>query len=430
MRITFCKPPFFRFLGSHNPKVSVELSYWRAAAERLRHQTELYNADYTPARKFWSWRTLYERGELYRQVVDGACDPMLLETVETVLSLKPDIVVISSDDVFIPTVCTDNAFINARLASFFRKSGIFTVGVGKFYETDDQFSSSFDVLLRGGPNEAGIEQIVLAKNEKRSGVIVKCGDWDTTLQPEIRGVMPVSSDMDYSNVVTRRGCSYPCSFCYNTLVSPRFIPRPVDLVVEDISRRMLWTRQTKYYFTDQIFTINMPHLQALADAFRDTPVSECSFTAEGRSELIAKKPEMVDLIKAMGVKVVKMGVENIGNTFNASSEKKQAVEGIKIARQLLRDAGIHAVAYLLLGGETSTEEYRETLQFCKDVDFDSYVVNFWSFPINELGTDKYKYDAHFIDSARWDIPQEIINEYFDLHASKKGNPALSIFGLS
>ncbi len=33
MRVVFIKPPFFRLVGSHNNKVPVELSYWRAAVD-------------------------------------------------------------------------------------------------------------------------------------------------------------------------------------------------------------------------------------------------------------------------------------------------------------------------------------------------------------------------------------------------------------
>jgi tRNA A37 methylthiotransferase MiaB len=140
---------------------------------------------------------------------------------------------------------------------------------------------------------------------------------------------------------------------------------------------------------------------------------------------------MVEMLRKLNVTVVKMGVENVGAKFNATSEKDQKTDGIRHAAKLLKDAGIHVVAYLLLGGETSVEEYEETLAFCKEVGFDSYVINVWSYPMDELTTAKYRYDAHFSTEKlkRWEIPMEIVEKYLDLHASKGGNPNLSFFGL-
>jgi len=425
MRVVFLKPPFFRLVGSHNNKVPVELTYWRAFVERAGGETELYNGDFSHSRKFWSWRTLFKRTEMYKNAVDGGQDALLFEVVESVLSLQPDCVVIPSDDCFIPAVGMDNAFVNARMSRMFRARGIRTVGIGVMYSVDRQWDGDFDLMLAGGPNSGGAEWI-MAPGKKGA---YYCGMWNPAVNPSIRGVMPSPMEMDYSYVVGSRGCDRGCEFCYNKDVSPKVVHRPPEMVRDDIVRRMTWTGGQRYYMTDQIFGADMGRLEALAYLFAESPVRDCMFTVEGRADCINRAK--VDLMAKMGVRVVKLGVENVGVKFGAEMGKMQGKKQIRAAVKMLRAKGIDVAAYLMLGGDAPISEYKETLAFCKDVNFDSYVVNMLSFPKEDVGTDRHRYDAHFSVARmpEWVVTPEILQEYLKLQASAAGNPNLSFFGL-
>ncbi len=415
------KSPFYRLGGSHNNQLPIELSYWAGAWTQYASAppATIYNGDYTPAVGYWSWRQLMQNTDLYKNMVDGQGEAMLLEVLEAVLSLKPTHVILSNDDTFMPSKCNDSPFVAARLAGLFKRAGIHTTGVGTFAVLDRQFDSCYDLILKGGPNKAGVDLITAGAKG-----FYDVGSWDIDSTPTItRSHQPC----DLSYVVGVKGCSFPCSFCYNTKVSNRFIERDIVKVVRDLQWRRQNSSMQHYYFSDQIFTRNPKRMSELAQALKSNPwTSDMTFTVEGRSELIRKHPEVARTMAYMGVQTVKIGVENVGKQFNKTMMKRQHSDGVMESVEILRKEGLKVGAYLMLGGDTTHKEYLQTIDFCKEIDFDSYVISVLSQPMNELGTDKYKYDTHWslARQKEYGISDEIVDEYLKLQESKRGNPDL------
>jgi histone acetyltransferase (RNA polymerase elongator complex component) len=179
--------------------------------------------------------------------------------------------------------------------------------------------------------------------------------------------------------------------------------------------------------TDQVFTLNEDRLAEMAKVFKASDVAKCRFTVEGMVGPVVKSKSMVSLLGRIGVDIVKLGIENVGREFNRRTNKRQCREDILEALELLQGDGIKVVGYLLLDGETTAKEHKETLKFCKDASFDYYKINMLTAPKSDLGTDRYKYDAHF-STARvdeWGMPSSVVSDYLELYASRGKHPHLS-----
>jgi len=171
MKIVLVQPPFFRLVGSHNDKCPIELSYIRAFLEQEGpHSVELYNGDFTGARGYWSWRKLFENFEVFKTAVTTE-NSTVYEVAEQILTLRPDIVIISAGDTFIPAVILGNPYVSTALAKVIKaNSDAHVVGVGTFFGLDKQFDDAFDLVVTGGPNTKMARHIV--KKEKDVLIVV------------------------------------------------------------------------------------------------------------------------------------------------------------------------------------------------------------------------------------------------------------------
>jgi len=244
------------------------------------------------------------------------------------------------------------------------------------------------------------------------------------LNPELRGVLPYPSDIDYSYVTTSKGCLWKCSFCNSPKVGGELTLRSPEVVRSDLLNRMFWFKQSRFYFTDTVLPVTKERLTGLIEAFKDTEIERsASFLCESRVDTITE--ENCDLMLELGVDTVKLGIECVSDKGLQSMNKRQRVEDIDRAVDLCKKKGLKITAYLILGGELTEEDYKATVKYCMEKKFDTYVVNMWSFD-NYQNRD-YRFDAHFSTACAeyWDIPKEISDMYFDLQ-EHKGNQELKL----
>ena len=287
MKIAFVKPPFYRLAGSHSNKVSVDLSYYRGIAVNSGHETMMYNGDQTGSEGYWSWRTLMQNTDMYKSMIDlGTNNPMLHEIAEAVMAWEPDVVFISSYDIFQPSVALDSPYTCGFMAEIFERLGVPTVGVGVFFPHDKLLRDKVRVAIKGGPSPKGFQDALRMIKFGGMGSLVVDVKWDTSIMPHIYDVKPYPDLADYSYVATTKGCNFPCKFCYNTIAANVFEERPLDQVVVDILLRMelMRDKHPHLYFTDQIFTRNSKRLELLLEHLRSSSIS-VTFTVEARTAL-------------------------------------------------------------------------------------------------------------------------------------------------
>lgn len=166
-----------------------------------------------------------------------------------------------------------------------------------------------------------------------------------------------------------RGCIFKCAFCafpLNGKTKNDYV-RPKKQLLEDIRIYQEKYKSNRYLFMDDTFNDTVEKMQLLKEIYDE--VSPFEFWAYGRLDLLAAKPEMMNLVNKIGWKYFSFGVE----TFNRNAGKKIGKgadpEKLKIALTELKT--LHPESWLLfemiigLPGE-SKDSVEESVQWFLD----------------------------------------------------------------
>lgn len=227
----------------------------------------------------------------------------------------------------------------------------------------------------------------------------------------------VDSRRGWAEVIASRGCPYACTYCFNV---PFFNQYKNDLkgtddsvTMRDFVRRrtpektveMLLDIKTNFpnvkffTFVDDVFAIYSRWLADLAPMYRDRVGVPFACT----SQPLAFNESIASLLKLMGCKVVKMGVES-GNVrirnqvLNRNIPDKVLIRDFELARQ----HGLMPQAFNMIGLPTETRENMlETARL--NAQLRAYIVwvsTFMPYPGTVL--DKFCQDQDLINPDRWD----------------------------
>jgi uncharacterized radical SAM superfamily protein len=417
-KVLLVHPPFFRLAGSHNDRAPVELTYYARIMQKAGIENVVYNADYTGASKFWRWRHLSENYDVFRQGVK-ATNPLIYELFELLMSYEPTVAIIAGGDSFLASVDTGNPFVAAHLGRLFKKYGVYVIGIGHFFALDKvHFLDSWDAMIPDGPNSGVLDVI----RERRKGVC-SIGGLDTGLVPYLSSLEPKGQLPD--QVMTSKGCIWSCTFCKAGLMTKKLNVgvqfRDPTAISLDITQRSL----DSYYLADMVFSADKDHLEKMANSFEKFKINKefKKYTVEDKVDVIDE--EKCALMERIGVSKVKIGLELFDDEALKRYNKHYETHHVVSAVKLYRKYGMKVVAYLMIGGPNiPSKAYLNTIEFCKEIDFDSYVISVYAY-WNQNKRD-FSEDSHFSPDAikTWDIDPKVVDELFKLQESKGGNFSL------
>jgi len=401
-KIVLFNPPFFRFCGSHNDRAPLSLCYLSRFLEDAKLPHVVFNGDYTGAKTYWRWKWMFDNFQPFKDAVDNK-GSLYGEVIEEIMDFSPKVVVIMAGEILYPTTDLGNPFIGANFSKRLRKLGVFTVGVGPFYSLQPKkFKKYFDCLIIGEPSKDLIEII----KKKKKGII-RVNPIANNVVPNFNYLVPEGQKKDI--LMTSFGCAYNCAFCLVPKVSPKVRFIEPETIIKDIKSRPTG----KIYLGDLTFNLSANHLRMLRDILKKNNIKK-EFVAEIRVDLIDQ--EKIKLLKEIGVKTVKIGIEGITqkqlDVFNKKTNKKMIIN----TYSLLKKAGFKIVGYFMLGGKgIKLADYKKNIKFLKSLKLDYIVINIWSYDIN---TD-YRYDTHFSPTAlaRWKIPKKVFYDYLEFQQS-------------
>ena len=221
----------------------------------------------------------------------------------------------------------------------------------------------------------------------------------------------------WAEVIASRGCPYACTYCFNV---PFFDMYKEDLKDTDekvrmrdfIRRRSVESTiemlksvkdnhpNVKYFtFVDDVFAIYSRWLADLAPLYK----KEVGVPFAATSQPLAFNEKIAKLLKEMGCKVVKMGVEAgnpaIRNTvLNRNIPDKVLIDSFALARKY----GLKPQAFNMIGLPTETNEnMMETARLnAKLRPYIVWVSTFMPYPGTALNDFCHKYDL--VDDDKWD----------------------------
>jgi uncharacterized protein len=179
-------------------------------------------------------------------------------------------------------------------------------------------------------------------------------------------------------VEATRGCPNRCSFCFNRYIHPTYRKRPVEKVIEDISRSDL----TDIIFMDDNLPVDSEYAKELFTAIR--PLKKRFYFQTQLS--VAADEELVSLAAQAGCKGVFVGLESINNhSLDSVSKSFNNVKRYKELLSVFDKYGIFVIGGMIFGLDADDESvFRQTLDFLNESSLCSVAANL---PIPYPGTD-------------------------------------------
>ena len=172
--------------------------------------------------------------------------------------------------------------------------------------------------------------------------------------------MPFVKKSDFvMRVLTGRGCSFRCNFCYR--IDKGFRPRNAESIIEEIRLLKRKYGVTFVMFTDELLMSSIERTVSLCEAFIKARLN-IKWSCNGR--LNYAKPEVVKLMKRAGCVFINYGIEAVDDmvlkNMNKGLRVSQIIKGVENTFR----AGVHPGLNIIFG---NIGDSRETLN--KAVEF-------------------------------------------------------------
>lgn len=117
---------------------------------------------------------------------------------------------------------------------------------------------------------------------------------------------------DVMPIETARGCIFACKFCSFPLVGKKKNDYIGDFseLKDALNKNYETYGTTRYTITEETFNDNIFKLEEIAKVVSDLPF-QFRFSAYIKPELLVAKPEMIDLLVALGIEHANLGIESL-----------------------------------------------------------------------------------------------------------------------
>ena len=172
------------------------------------------------------------------------------------------------------------------------------------------------------------------------------------------------------HISTGRGCPYKCTFCFQKVHEGFYRFRSAENVVDEIISRIEKYNVKSFYITDDVFVVNYKRIQEISRRlreYRENTGRDFIFFCEGRAEVIARHPDMIDMMVEAGMARLQVGIETGNQKMLDEYDKHLRLEHVVATVQRAHQVGGLTIAgNFILGGPHETEEtFAETLEFAK-----------------------------------------------------------------
>jgi radical SAM superfamily enzyme YgiQ (UPF0313 family) len=176
-------------------------------------------------------------------------------------------------------------------------------------------------------------------------------------------VVGVGKDID---IISSRGCPFPCAYCYR-IFGKKYRTRSAENVVGEMEILKRNYDIDFISFQDDCFVIDKERVFAICDLIdRNRRLGSLRWSCTGRVTVCDK--ELLERMRASGCVSVSYGIESGSETILKAMRKNANLAQAKQAIENTRAAGLRCPVSFMIGypGETR-ETVTETVEFCKDM---------------------------------------------------------------
>ncbi len=160
---------------------------------------------------------------------------------------------------------------------------------------------------------------------------------------------------------TSKGCPYRCNFCALwKLAGGRYLRRQPEKVVEELAA----IEEPFVFFADDESLVDAPRMERLAELIKQAGIKKRYFLY-GRSDTIARNPELLAQWRAIGLERVFVGLEFCTDEDLQFIRKGSTVGDNERAVRILHDLGIELYASFIVRPEFTRADFAFFRQYCR-----------------------------------------------------------------
>jgi len=187
---------------------------------------------------------------------------------------------------------------------------------------------------------------------------------------------PINLARDYLTMVTSRGCTFSCSFCYNSMFGRFWRANSPKYIVDEIEhcQETLPLKLKSILFVDDTFTVNKKHIYKLCDLIEERGI-DLSYKFETRVDLV--NHDLLKRMREVGFKYISFGVESGNDEILKEWGKDITTQQVREAFKIAREASFCTTAYMIVGAPSDTDKtIQDSINLIKEIqpDFTQWAI--------------------------------------------------------
>ncbi|MCX8022713.1 MAG: B12-binding domain-containing radical SAM protein [Syntrophorhabdaceae bacterium] len=227
----------------------------------------------------------------------------------------------------------------------------------------------------------------------------------------------IGDDDRWIEIVTGRGCTHRCLFCYRHMKGIRYYS--ADYVIKHIKFLNDTYGIRGFQFADELFNGDKDRVYDICDAIQASGLDIFFIVGGARVDKIDK--DMITKLKGAGCIEINYGQESGSDKILKEYRKGVTASQNKEITKLTMDMGINCPVQIVIGSPGETREtINETINFLKDVNAYQYSLNYL-IPLPETPIWKYVEEKRLIND---------VEQYLDKVAEYGGQPLINLTAVS
>lgn len=166
-----------------------------------------------------------------------------------------------------------------------------------------------------------------------------------------------------ASIRTSKGCPYRCNFCALwKLTGGRYLKRDPAKIVKELAG----IKEEFVFFADDESLLDAPRMTRLAHLIEAAGIRKRYFLY-GRSDTIAKNPDLLRCWKRIGLERVFVGLESFRDEDLRYIRKGSETGDNELAITTLHDLGLEAYASFIVRPEFTREDFRRFRRYCRSL---------------------------------------------------------------
>ncbi len=167
-----------------------------------------------------------------------------------------------------------------------------------------------------------------------------------------------------ASIRTSKGCHFRCQFCALwKMTGGHYLTRKPERIVEELAT----IAEDYIFFADDESLLDTPRMAALADLIQRAGIKKRYFLY-GRSDTIARHPELLEQWQQIGLERVFVGLEGFRDADLRSLRKGSTLENNLRAVQVLKELDIDIWPMFIVRPEFDRRDFANLRQYCLDLD--------------------------------------------------------------